>query len=91
MDDELNRLNAGLAGQYEVERELGHGGMAAVYLARDIHSRVVAIKVLNREIARAIGAERFVREILIAAQLQHPHILTLIDSEPRPRKVSSIE
>ena len=81
MDDELNRFNAALAGRYEIERELGQGGMAAVYLARDIrHSRVVAIKVLNREIAQAIGAERFVREISIAAQLQHPHILTLIDS-----------
>lgn len=81
MTEVVDRLNAGLAGRYEIERELGHGGMAAVYLARDIrHSRVVAIKVLNREIAQAIGAERFVREISIAAQLQHPHILTLIDS-----------
>jgi serine/threonine protein kinase/dienelactone hydrolase len=81
MDEEIDRLNSGFVGTYEIERELGHGGMAAVYLARDIrHSRVVAVKVLKREIAQAIGAERFVREISIAAQLQHSHILTLIDS-----------
>jgi formylglycine-generating enzyme required for sulfatase activity/dienelactone hydrolase len=77
----IDQLNAALAGRYEIERELGHGGMATVYLAKDLrHSRVVAIKVLNRELALAIGSERFIREISIAAQLQHPHILTLIDS-----------
>ncbi len=77
----MSELNATLAGRYEIERELGHGGMATVYLAKDLrHSRVVAIKVLNRELALAVGGERFIREISIAAQLQHPHILTLIDS-----------
>ncbi|HEY8166485.1 MAG TPA: bifunctional serine/threonine-protein kinase/formylglycine-generating enzyme family protein, partial [Gemmatimonadaceae bacterium] len=77
----IEQLNAALSGRYEIERELGHGGMATVYLAKDLrHSRVVAIKVLDRELARAIGSDRFIREISIAAQLQHPHILTLIDS-----------
>ncbi len=81
MTDGTRRLHDALAGRYEIERELGHGGMATVYLAKDLrHSRVVAIKVLNPDIALAIGGERFVREIAIAAQLQHPHILTLIDS-----------
>ena len=81
MTGEVSRLQAALAGQYEIERELGHGGMATVYLAKDPrHSRVVAIKVLNRELAQAVGGDRFIREISIAAQLQHPHILTLIDS-----------
>jgi len=79
--DDLSRLKAALESHYEIERELGHGGMATVYLARDIkHGRVVAIKVLRRELTAAVGAERFHREISIAAQLRHPHILTLIDS-----------
>ncbi len=81
MSNEASRLSEALAGRYEIERELGHGGMATVYLAKDLrHSRVVAIKVLNRELAQAVGGDRFIREISIAAQLQHPHILTLIDS-----------
>src|SRR5687768_3920490 len=81
MADDVSRLYAALADRYEIEREIGHGGMATVYLARDPrHARVVAIKVLNREAGQAIGADRFIREISIAAQLQHPHILTLIDS-----------
>ena len=79
--DDVSRLKAALENHYEIERELGHGGMATVYLARDIkHGRVVAIKVLRRELTAAVGAERFHREISIAAQLRHPHILTLIDS-----------
>jgi hypothetical protein len=70
-----------LAGRYAIERELGHGGMATVYLARDErHQRMVAVKVLRPDLAASIGAERFLREIRIAANLQHPHILTLIDS-----------
>jgi eukaryotic-like serine/threonine-protein kinase len=70
-----------LAGRYAIERELGHGGMATVYLARDErHQRTVAVKVLRPDLAASIGAERFLREIRIAANLQHPHILTLIDS-----------
>ncbi len=81
MAEDVTRLRAALADRYEIERELGHGGMATVYLARDLrHSRVVAIKVLDRELARAVGSERFLREISIAAQLQHSNILTLIDS-----------
>ncbi len=67
--------------RYEIERELGRGGMATVYLARDLrHQRAVAIKVLSPEIAEEIGSERFLREIRVAAQLHHPHILPLYDS-----------
>ena len=81
MLDDLGVLQAALAGQYDVERELGHGGMATVYRARDLrHARSVAIKVLNRELAAAIGPDRFLREIWISAQLQHPNILPLLDS-----------
>src|SRR5262245_6880218 len=75
------RIARALADRYRVERELGAGGMATVYLAEDLkHGRQVAIKVLRPEIAASIGAERFLREIHVVAQLQHPHILTLIDS-----------
>jgi len=75
------RLRIALAGRYALERELGRGGMAVVFLARDPrHDRAVAIKVLRDEIAAALGAERFLREIQIAAKLHHPHILPLYDS-----------
>jgi len=81
MSDVLPRLQSALAGRYTVERELGHGGMAAVYLAADLkHERKVAIKVLDPELARGIGSERFLREIRISAQLTHPNILPLHDS-----------
>ena len=71
----------GLSGSYTIERELGRGGMATVFLAHDIkHDRSVALKVLHPELAAALGGDRFLREIRIAAHLQHPHILTLIDS-----------
>ena len=81
MPDPLARLTAALADRYTVERELGRGGMATVYLARDVkHDRPVAIKVMRPEIAATLGGERFLREIALAAPLQHPHILTLIDS-----------
>ncbi len=74
-------LAEALTGRYMVERELGQGGMATVYLAEDVrHHRKVAIKVLRAELAAVIGAERFVREIRTIAALQHPHILGLIDS-----------
>jgi serine/threonine protein kinase len=74
-------LPATLADRYRVERELGRGGMAVVYLAEDLkHGRKVAIKILKPEIAAVVGAERFVREIRTCAGLQHPHILGLIDS-----------
>jgi serine/threonine-protein kinase len=74
-------LTAALADRYRIERELGQGGMALVYLAQDVrHDRRVAIKVLRPELAAIIGAERFLREIKTIANLQHPHILGLIDS-----------
>ncbi len=75
------RLSTALADRYRIERELGQGGMATVYLAEDLkHGRKVAIKVLRPELAAIIGAERFLREIKTIANLQHPHILGLIDS-----------
>lgn len=81
MPDILARLTAALAGLYTIERELGRGGMATVYLAQDLkHRRQVAIKVLQPELASALGPERFLREIEIAARLTHPHILPLHDS-----------
>jgi serine/threonine-protein kinase len=74
-------LAAALAGRYTIERELGRGGMATVYLAEDTkHGRKVAIKVLRSGLAASLGAERFLREIGIAARLSHPHIVPLIDS-----------
>jgi eukaryotic-like serine/threonine-protein kinase len=77
----LDRLQAALGDRYRVERELGAGGMATVFLAQDIkHDREVAIKVLHPELAASIGSERFDREIRLAAKLQHPHILGLYDS-----------
>jgi serine/threonine-protein kinase len=77
----FDRLKTSLADRYTVDRELGQGGMATVFLATDIrHDREVAIKVLNPELAATIGAERFEREIKLAAKLQHPHILGMFDS-----------
>jgi Serine/threonine protein kinase len=79
--DLLERLQTALAGRYRIERELGRGGMATVYLAEDLkHGRRVALKVLRPELSPALGAERFQREIETASRLQHPHILTLHDS-----------
>jgi serine/threonine-protein kinase len=78
---QTERLAKALEGHYVIERELGHGGMATVYLARDVrHYRRVAIKVLREELAAAVGAERFLEEIRVTASLQHPHILPLFDS-----------
>ena len=78
---ETARLSTALADRYRIERELGQGGMATVYLAHDLkHDRKVAIKVLRPELAAVIGAERFVVEIKTTAALQHPHILPLFDS-----------
>jgi len=78
---QIERLTAALADQYAIVRELGRGGMATVYLAEDVkHGRNVAIKVLRPELAGALGPERFLREIEIAARLDHPHILPLYDS-----------
>src|SRR6187397_2017164 len=81
MNATVQRLTIALADRYRVERELGAGGMATVYLAEDLkHHRRVAIKVLRPELAAVIGADRFLREIETIAGLQHPHILGLIDS-----------
>ena len=81
MADLLALFRAALADRYAVERELGRGGMATVYLAQDLkHQRPVAVKLLDPELGRAVGAERFLREIEIVAKLQHPHILPLYDS-----------
>ena len=77
----LDRLTAALSDRYRLERELGQGGMATVYLAHDLrHDRQVALKVLKPELAAVIGAERFLQEIRTTANLQHPHILPLHDS-----------
>ena len=80
MTDQMERLQAALAERYVVERELGHGGMAVVLLARDQRlDRRIALKILRPELAAALGAERFLREIEIAAKLTHPNILALFD------------
>jgi eukaryotic-like serine/threonine-protein kinase len=79
--DVPSQLATALQDRYRIERELGAGGMATVYLARDVkHEREVAIKVLREDLSASLGAGRFLREIKIAAQLQHPHILPLLDS-----------
>jgi serine/threonine-protein kinase len=79
--DVLERLREAFAGRYEIEREVGAGGMATVYRAQDLkHERTVAIKILRPELASALGGDRFPREIKIIAQLSHPHILPLHDS-----------
>ncbi len=81
MSDPVARLNKALEGRYAIERELGQGGMATVYLADDLkHERKVALKVLKPELAAVVGAERFLTEIKTTANLQHPHILPLFDS-----------
>ncbi|MGA2382628.1 MAG: protein kinase [Gemmatimonadales bacterium] len=81
MNDALGRLSAALADRYRIERELGAGGMATVYLAQDVrHDRKVAVKVLRPELASILGGERFLAEIKTTANLQHPHILSLFDS-----------
>ncbi len=81
MSDRLDDLKTALAGRYEIDKEIGQGGMATVYLASDVrHHRQVAVKVLRPDLAAALGPERFLREIEIAANLTHPHILPLHDS-----------
>ena len=81
MTETSKRLQAALANRYTIERELGRGGMAIVYLAQDAkHQRKVALKVLRSELAASLGAERFLREITTVARLAHPHILPLHDS-----------
>jgi Tol biopolymer transport system component len=81
MSEMIERLNAALEGRYRIERELGEGGMATVYLAEDLkHDRKVAVKVLRPELAAVVGAERFLAEIRTTANLEDPHILPLYDS-----------
>jgi eukaryotic-like serine/threonine-protein kinase len=81
MPDTLERLRKGLKGRYRLDRELGRGGMATVYLAHDLHhDRPVAFKLLHPDLAATLGADRFQREIKLAARLQHPHILSVFDS-----------
>ena len=79
--DPLDRLRAALADRYAIQREIGRGGMAIVYLARDLrHDRDVAVKVLKPDFVSVVPTERFLREIRIVAQLKHPYILPLFDS-----------
>ena len=79
--DELEQLRQALVERYRVGDEIGRGGMATVYRAHDLkHDRSVALKVLKPELARALGTERFLREITLTARLDHPHILPLLDS-----------
>ncbi len=81
MSDTPERLSTALEGRYTVGRKLGEGGMAVVFLAHDErHERDVALKILKPELASEIGADRFLREIKLAARLTHPHILPLFDS-----------
>ena len=81
MSAQVDRLATSLTGRYSVDRELGTGGMATVYLAHDLrHDRDVAIKVLHPDLGAALGSERFLSEIRTTARLQHPHILPLLDS-----------
>ncbi|HUF35525.1 MAG TPA: serine/threonine-protein kinase, partial [Gemmatimonadales bacterium] len=85
MAEPAEGLRDALADRYRIERELGRGGMATVYLARDLrHDRPVALKVLHPELAHSLGPDRFQREIRLAARLQHPHILTVLDSGAAP-------
>lgn len=81
MNTLLDELRAGLADRYRLDRQIGEGGMAVVFLATDLkHDRQVAVKVLRPEVSAFVGADRFLREIRVTAQLQHPHILPLYDS-----------
>src|SRR5688572_7788462 len=81
MTEITTRLSTALLDRYRIEREIGSGGMATVFLAHDLkHDRDVALKVLRPELAAVLGGQRFLHEISISARLDHPHILTLIDS-----------
>src|SRR5688572_332727 len=81
MDERQQDLARGLTGRYIVEHELGRGGMASVWLARDLrYDRMVALKVLHSDLAATLGGQRFLREIMLAARLQHPHIVPVYDS-----------
>jgi eukaryotic-like serine/threonine-protein kinase len=85
VSEPIECLTTALAGRYRVERELGAGGMATVYLAHDLrHNRKVALKVLRDDLTASVGGVRFLREIEIAARLQHPNILPLHESGEVP-------
>lgn len=87
-----DRLASALADRYHIERELGEGGMATVYLAQDVrHERKVAVKVLLPELAAVLGAERFLSEIRVTVGLQHPNILPLFDSGQMEGQIQWIE
>jgi serine/threonine-protein kinase len=87
--DFLEQLRAALADRYAIERELGRGGMATVYLAHDLrHDRHIALKILHPELAHAVGPGRFLREIRTTARLQHPHILPVFDSGEEARSTA---
>lgn len=82
MSATFDRLRAVLSDRYQIDSQVGNGGLVTVYHARDIrHDPEAAIKALRPELAQAVGSERFLREVKIAARLQHPHILPLHDSE----------
>ena len=90
MAEPFDRLKTALAARYRVDRELGSGGMATVYLGQDLeHHRSVAVKVLRPELAAVLGPERFLREIALAARLTHPHILPLPSQSDRSRAADS--
>ncbi len=81
MAETVARLRGALSGRYTIEREIGQGGMATVYLARDVrHARLVALKVLSPELGALLGVDRFLSEIRVTANLQHPNLLPLFDS-----------
>ena len=86
MTEITSRLSTALADRYQIERHIGEGGMATVYLAQDLkHKRKVAVKVLKPELSAILGGERFLKEIEVTANLQHPNILPLYDSGDRAR------
>ena len=81
MDERQQDLAQALSGRYVIEHELGRGGMASVWLARDLrYDRMVALKVLHSDLAASLGGQRFLREIMLAARLQHPHVVPVYDS-----------
>ena len=83
MPAQAEQLRSALSDRYAIERELGRGGMATVYLAHDLrHDRPVALKTLHPELTVSLGSDRFLREIRLTARLQHPHILTVLDLRP---------
>ncbi|HVK00479.1 MAG TPA: protein kinase [Gemmatimonadales bacterium] len=85
MNERQRDLAQGLSGRYVLERELGRGGMASVWLARDLrYDRMVALKVLHSDLAASLGGQRFLREIMLAARLQHPHVVPVYDSGEVP-------